>query len=423
MDYSRIFNQSTGNKSLNPMPPPPIPDPPPLPTGQVLHEPQTTDSPLKILSEITKFLNEALSPKNPARILNENQIQALLDQTIKLKSAMNIESHLEKITEQLERLERRPLTVSPPTPLTWPSATTTNNKKTNPTINKQGKSTPTIPLNAQINEFKKSSLVIRTPPGFVALDSATTTDITTKINKILISIDAKIDSHQIEIDGIARLPSKDLKIYTSSRSNARWLLNNKHKWTDLLCTELKTFPNRYPVILHAIPTNFNPTDTSHLQELGTQNRIDPNLIQSARWLGNPIEKGKKNGSLVLQLLDKDIALKIERSGLFLQNELYQGAHYERSIPQCFNCWKLGHTSQWCKNSPLCHKCHGNHTSSACDLSTPSSSTCCVCISHDKLVSKKAVNTLDEKFSHSPWSDTCPLMKQTIQSRKRRRWKP
>ncbi|KAA1104068.1 hypothetical protein PGT21_009405 [Puccinia graminis f. sp. tritici] len=183
MDYSRIFNQSTGNKSLNPMPPPPIPDPPPLPTGQVSHEPQTTDSPLKILSEITKFLNEALSPKNPARILNENQIQALLDQTIKLKSAMNIESHLEKITERLERLERRPLTVSPPTPSTWPSVTTTNNKKTNPTINKQGKSTSMIPSNAQINEFKKSSLVIRTPPGFVALDSATATEITTKINK------------------------------------------------------------------------------------------------------------------------------------------------------------------------------------------------------------------------------------------------
>ncbi|KAA1085430.1 hypothetical protein PGT21_006952 [Puccinia graminis f. sp. tritici] len=251
------------------MPPHPIPDPPPLPTGQVLHEPQITDSPLKILSEITMFLNEALSPKNPARILNENQIQALLDQTNKLKSTINIKLHLEKITERLEQLEQQPLTVSPPTPLTWPSATTTNNKKTDPTINKQGKSTSMIPSNAQINKFKEASLVIRTPSGFVALDSATATDITTKINKILISVDAKIDSHQIEIDGIVQLPSKDLKIYTSSRSNAQWLLNNKHKWTDLLCTDL----NQYPVILHVILTNFNPTDTSHLQELGTQNRI------------------------------------------------------------------------------------------------------------------------------------------------------
>ncbi|EFP91264.1 uncharacterized protein PGTG_17121 [Puccinia graminis f. sp. tritici CRL 75-36-700-3] len=58
-------------------------------------------------------------------------------------------------------------------------------------------------------------LVIRTPPGFVALDSVTATNITTKINKILISIDAKVDSHQIEINGIAQLPSKDLKIYTT----------------------------------------------------------------------------------------------------------------------------------------------------------------------------------------------------------------
>ncbi|KAG0150340.1 hypothetical protein CROQUDRAFT_21051, partial [Cronartium quercuum f. sp. fusiforme G11] len=73
-------------------------------------------------------------------------------------------------------------------------------------------------------------------------------------------------------------------------------------------------------------------------------------------LGDPVNQGKKNGSLVLHLLDKDIATKIERTGLFLQNELYRGAHYVRSVPQCFRCWKMGHTAQWCKNSPVCNKC-------------------------------------------------------------------
>ncbi|KAG0149176.1 hypothetical protein CROQUDRAFT_40245, partial [Cronartium quercuum f. sp. fusiforme G11] len=92
---------------------------------------------------------------------------------------------------------------------------------------------------------------------------------------------------------------------------ARWLLDNKHKWTDLFSPELKTYPTRFPVILHAVPTSFDPTNLSHLQELGTQNRINPTLLQSARWLGDPVNQGKKNGSLVLHLLDKDIATKIE----------------------------------------------------------------------------------------------------------------
>ncbi|PLW05372.1 hypothetical protein PCASD_26777 [Puccinia coronata f. sp. avenae] len=139
----------------------------------------------------------------------------------------------------------------------------------------------------------------------------------------------------IEIAGIAQLPSKDLIIFTATRPQAQWPLTNKHIWTELVCAELKTFPTRFPVILHALPTHFDPANPTHLQELGRQNRIDPSLIQSAWWLGDPVKKGKHNGSLVLHLLNKDIASKIEKTGLFLQNKLYRGAHYTQSIPQCY----------------------------------------------------------------------------------------
>jgi hypothetical protein len=94
-----------------------------------------------------------------------------------------------------------------------------------------------------------------------------------------------------------------------------------------------------------VPTNFDPTNPIHLQELGHQNWIYPTLIQSAQWLGKPVTNGKKNGSIVLQLLNKEITLNIEKSGLFLQNKLYPGTHHILSIPQCFQCWKVGHTAQ------------------------------------------------------------------------------
>ena len=128
---------------------------------------------------------------------------------------------------------------------------------------------------------------------------------------------ASADSQPVDVSGIAILASKDLQLLTSSRAKAQWLLTNKHKWTELLFPQLKTFPSRFPILLHAVPTNFKPSNQAHLQELGLQNRINLSLKQSAQWLGNPISTGKKNVLIFLHLLDKDIAAKIESLGIFL----------------------------------------------------------------------------------------------------------
>ncbi|KAG0147961.1 hypothetical protein CROQUDRAFT_655555, partial [Cronartium quercuum f. sp. fusiforme G11] len=165
-------------------------------------------------------------------------------------------------------------------------------------------------------------MVICTPPGFSGLDTLLAPKITTKINEVLRSINAQIKSLPIE--------------------------------TDLFCPELKTYPTRFPVILHAVPTSFDPTNPSHLQELGTQH---------------------------CQYIFITWKLAI--------------AHYVQSVPQCFCCWKIGHTAQWCKNSPVCNKCMGDHNPISCKASLPSPPVCCICISHEKIASKKSVNTLDE----------------------------
>ncbi|KAG0147122.1 hypothetical protein CROQUDRAFT_699696, partial [Cronartium quercuum f. sp. fusiforme G11] len=91
----------------------------------------------------------------------------------------------------------------------------------------------------------------------------------------------------------------------------------------------------------------------------------------------------------------------------------QGAHYIQSVPQCFCCWKIGHITQWCKNSPVCNKCMGDHDPISCKKSLPSPPVCCICISHEKIASQKSVNTLEERFSHHPWSNTCPQTAQEI----------
>jgi hypothetical protein len=42
-------------------------------------------------------------------------------------------------------------------------------------------------------------------------------------------INANANSKPVEIAGITILASKDLKLFTSSRPKAQWLLANKHK--------------------------------------------------------------------------------------------------------------------------------------------------------------------------------------------------
>jgi hypothetical protein len=308
---------------------------------------------------------------------------------------------LEKIADRLDRLERRTMTMISPQPPTWAAIT---NKETH--RKKKTPQQPPIPTNTEINKFKKASVVIRTPPGFVALDSILAPKITSKIKHTLKSINATVDSQITEIAGIAWLPSKDLKIFTATRPQAQWLLANKHIWTELVCAKLKTLPTRFPVILHALPTHFDPANPTHLQELGRQNWIEPSLIQSA-WSQS---KKEKKGSLVLHLLNKDIALKIEKTRLFLQKKLYRGAHYTQSIPQCYQCWKIGYTAHWCKNSPLCKQCTGNHDSTACTTPTTTSIKCCICITQEKTASKTPVNTLEERYTHPPWSEACPQLK-------------
>lgn len=50
---------------------------------------------------------------------------------------------------------------------------------------------------------------------------------------------------------------------------------------------------------------------------------------------------------------------------------------KREIPQCGNCLQYGHTKMYCRRSPKCIKCAGNHLSADCPRKTRSDSVKCV----------------------------------------------
>ncbi|MBW0495885.1 hypothetical protein O181_035600 [Austropuccinia psidii MF-1] len=91
------------------------------------------------------------------------------------------------------------------------------------------------------------------------------------------------------------------------------------------------------------------------------------MIQAARWHKDLNKINKLHGYIVLYLLEKELSLKIEKPGLYIDNEFHQRSHYLKRIPQCYKCWKTGHPAPWCKNNPLCAKCGSSHDTNTCTV--------------------------------------------------------
>lgn len=162
------------------------------------------------------------------------------------------------------------------------------------------------------------------------------------------------------------LPSGDVKLYTPTRREANWLLNHRHVWTSLADPDLITQPPRYPVILHSVPSNIGVNCGVFAAKLANQNGWKPGVVQGAQWLSNPRTTGKAFGSVVLNLLDQDVAKTVEKSGVYCDSNYIRGSHYKKSPTQCYKCLEVGHMALRCNNSdPICAYCSEAHESLEC----------------------------------------------------------
>jgi hypothetical protein len=138
--------------------------------------------------------------------------------------------------------------------------------------------------------------------------------ITKKVNQVLCEIEDKtLDGTFIVIKGSAILPSEDVKFFTPTQFAANWLLKNKHRWTHLCDASLITPPSTFPVILHSVPTTFDPTNPTMIVDLCSKNNIQKNEIHSVRWLGNPATNKQAHGSIVIHLLNKELCKKLRKA--------------------------------------------------------------------------------------------------------------
>ncbi|KAG0143900.1 hypothetical protein CROQUDRAFT_676931 [Cronartium quercuum f. sp. fusiforme G11] len=164
----------------------------------------------------------------------------------------------------------------------------------------------------------------------------TAAQIVQNVNLALETIGTELDGQAIRITAVAVLrPSGDIKMYTTTRAQARWLMEQKHKWSTIADPHLVTQATRYLVVLHSLPRYFDsvpaevqPASPEFLSHLLAQNpSITPHALHSARWLSNPEVTKKPHGSVVVNFLDKDLPQRIERGGLRYEGLYLRGSHY------------------------------------------------------------------------------------------------
>ncbi|MBW0516043.1 hypothetical protein O181_055758 [Austropuccinia psidii MF-1] len=246
------------------------------------------------------------------------------------------------------------------TPLSFAAATAGTHARNEPSLPKRPP--PSVFQNQlqENNRFKKFHIVIQTKFGAPKPFKKTLPqEAYNRINKALMDANANVDNMPIQIKVFTHYPSGDIKLYTRTRMEARWLFENRAAWA---------------------------------------HQADPLLVMSPPTPAQPHQ--------------------ILKGGLIFDGNFMRTMTYTPGPPQCFNCLKTGHQAYQCKEDPTFTKCGNAHKSQNCkDLGyDPSIRRCMQCVNQDKS-NNQPIDLCDEKYCHSALSQKCPICQKEIQNLK------
>lgn len=293
----------------------------------------------------------------------------------------------------------------PPKPMSWAAATAATPRRA-PKTTVQAPRPP--PSNKYINQYKPSQVIIRAMKDKTPFSGLTANTIVERVNLALEKVKALVDEQPVKVRAAHALPSGDIKFYTTTRKMSRWLLENRTVWSQLADPELVTQPTKYPVLLHAVPANAGVTSGVFQARLLDQNSLASGSILDTRWLKDPKDTLKSHGTVVMNLVDKQLMQRVERCGVFHESHLLRATHYKKSPVQCFKCLELGHVAKRCRNSlPMCAICSDPHETEEC-MANNIPTRCARCIHQDMKAEGPEVDRSNPKYAHSPKSRNCPL---------------
>ncbi|MBW0479809.1 hypothetical protein O181_019524 [Austropuccinia psidii MF-1] len=288
----------------------------------------------------------------------------------------------------------------------------TQNIRTQPTPVRTPHPLP-APPNRAINIFKRGNILIRTKrEGEKPFQKDNAEKIAGKVVNALKSLNVRVNGEEIEIKSVIRYESGDVRFYTKDRAQARWLLENRHRWTHLADPLFITSQALFPVLIHSVPTHFDISDNSLVEEFCQENDIPIESLKKLKWVGDPCGDEKAHGSLIAYLSDKEIANDIIRGHLAYKRSHLQTVSFQPGPIQCFNCLKVGHIASSCKNKPMCIRCGHQHSTRECKEEVEDRH-CIRCMDRD-MENDEPADRMDEKYFHSVFSNKCPIKQAELE---------
>lgn len=222
------------------------------------------------------------------------------------------------------------------------------------------------------------------------------------------------------ISGITRNNfTGDIQLHLNDPSILRAVLAlPSDRWVCNINPQLVLKRRVYPIIIHGVPTSFNPASRTHVHDFIEENNGVLDTATRFVWANKySIEAGKPFSSLIVHLTDPEAANIAIRDCICFKHLLKVTDRSTKRVKQCYQCLDFGHYAKACHESfRSCSHCAGEHPFDACPKRAEP--LCCVNCTQsfleESLPGVSTATTSDltpeqrKSCTHSPFSNSCPI---------------
>lgn len=239
------------------------------------------------------------------------------------------------------------------------------------------------------------------------------------------AIESNTDRSHFTLRGISRNAfTGDIHLHLSDMESVRAILGLKSdEWVNDINKGLSLKRKAYPIIVHGLPTTFDPQSKTHLHDFMEENHGVLDTATRMIWANkHSIESGKPFSSLIIHLTDPTAANNAIRNRICFKHVLKVTERSTKRVRQCYKCLDFGHFAAACpEETRSCSHCAGGHAYDDCPkMADP---LCCVNCAQkyleaaypgeSSIPTSRLTPEQRRKCTHSPFSNVCPLRRVQV----------